>query len=277
MKKIKILFLTIALLSLLSCSNILVFGDDKMTNDNWELVWEDDFNEINTSFWKFEIGNGYPRNPGWGNNELQYYTEDNVYIEDGYLVIEARKEKKYDSFGSYDYTSSRLKTQGKVEIKYGKIEARAKFPFGKGLWPAIWLLGDNITYVGWPLCGEIDIVEFLGHDKYSVYGTVHGPGYSGRNGISRKYTDYDVNFVDNFHTFGIEWNENQISFFVDGNVYSTIKKEILKKRGLNWVFDNEFFFIINLAVGGNWPGYPDYRTKFPAKMYVDYIKVWQKK
>jgi beta-glucanase (GH16 family) len=271
----KLILLLIIILPLFNYTNRFIYGDDSM--EDWQLVFEDNFNEINTDIWKFEIGNGHPRNPGWGNNELQYYTEDNAYIENGYLVIEAKKEKKYDSFGSYNYTSSRIKTQNNFKFKYGKVEVRAKFPFGKGLWPAIWLLGSNITYVGWPLCGEIDIVEFLGHDKYSVYGTVHGPGYSGSKGISRKYTDYDKNFVDNFHTFGIEWDENQISFLVDGNVYSTVKKEILKKRGLSWVFDNNFFLIVNLAVGGNWPGYPDYRTKFPAKMYVDYIKVWQKK
>jgi beta-glucanase (GH16 family) len=201
-----------------------------------------------------------------------------MYLENGMLVIEARKEKVKDAYGEYYYTSTRINTENKFKVKYGKIEARAKFPYGKGLWPAIWLLGSNFRYVGWPMCGEIDIVEFLGHDRYTVYGTIHGPGYSKDKAKSWKYRlDMDEpDFTEEFHRFGIIWDDKKISFYVDDTVYYTVKKEVILKQGYPWVFDNEFFLIVNLAVGGYWPGYPDNTTKFPARMYVDYIKVWQK-
>lgn len=276
MKKIFIIFLVIISFVLGSCENKVLTN-----SDDWELVWSQDFDGqiIDRNVWNFEIGNGHSKGiPGWGNAELEYYTDgENAYIENGVLVIEARKEYRKDQFGEYNYTSTRINTQGKFEIKYGKIEVRAKFPYGKGLWPAIWLLGSDIGKVGWPNCGEIDIVEFLGDNPKKVYGTVHGPGYSGGNGKSGNYSTEGPNFTEDFHTFGVIWNDENISFYVDDKIYHTVSKSSILSRGLNWVFDKPFFIIVNLAVGGYWPGYPDNTTKFPAKMYVDYIKVWQKK
>lgn len=277
MKKKILLFFLIFLFSIYFANG----GDENMKNE-WKLVWVEEFegDTLNTDIWKFDIGNGHSRwNPGWGNGELEYYTEGkNMYLENGMLVIEARKEKVKDAYGEYYYTSTRINTENKFKVKYGKIEARAKFPYGKGLWPAIWLLGSNFRYVGWPMCGEIDIVEFLGHDRYTVYGTIHGPGYSKDKAKSWKYRlDMDEpDFTEEFHRFGIIWDDKKISFYVDDTVYYTVKKEVILKQGYPWVFDNEFFLIVNLAVGGYWPGYPDNTTKFPARMYVDYIKVWQK-
>ena len=194
MKKTLLLFLITVLVSIYFAN-----GGDEMKQNEWKLIWSEEFDgdTLNTEIWKFDIGNGHSRwNPGWGNGELEYYTEgDNIYLENGMLVIEARKEKVKDSYGEYYYTSTRINTENKFKVKYGKIEARAKFPYGKGLWPAIWLLGTNYRYVRWPLCGEIDIVEFLGHDRYTVYGTLHGPGYSKDKAKSWKYRlDIDTRF-----------------------------------------------------------------------------------
>lgn len=271
------------LLVFLLISITFVLGSCENNNfnaNNWKLVWSQEFDgsEIDRNVWNFEIGNGHTKEiPGWGNNELEYYTDgENAYIQNGILVIEARKENRSDAYGTYNYTSSRMTTQGKFEVKYGRIEVRAKFPYGKGLWPAVWMLGTDIGSVGWPNCGEIDIVEFLGHEPTKVHGTVHGPGYSGGNSISASYELTDPDFTEDFHTFGIIWDEEKIDFYVDGYVYHTVSKMYVLNRGYSWVFDKPFFIIVNLAVGGNWPGYPDENTQFPAKMYIDYIRVWQK-
>jgi len=272
MRKVLIFTLTIILFIFVSCK--LIDSD----GDNWKLVWSQDFDDylIDKNVWNFEVGNGHLKKiPGWGNGELEYYTNgQNSYIENGYLVIEARKEKVSDSYGTYNYTSARMTTQGKFQVKYGKVEVRAKFPYGKGLWPAVWMLGENINKVGWPNCGEIDIVEFLGHEPNKIYGTVHGPGYSGSEGISNIYITKSPNFTEDFHTFEIIWNDERIEFYVDGKIYHSVSKSFVLSKGYNWVFDKPFYLIVNLAVGGYWPGYPDETTKFPAKMYVDYIRVW---
>ncbi|TYB89639.1 MAG: glycoside hydrolase family 16 protein [Kosmotoga sp.] len=250
----------------------------KMINDpDWTLIWSDEFEgeEINMNNWRFDIGN---RN-GWGNAELQYYTEGkNVHLDNGMLVIEARREDILINDRLFNYTSSRLKTEGKFSFQYGKIEARIKFPYGKGLWPAFWMLGDNFRYVGWPMCGEIDIVEFLGHDKWTIYGTIHGPNYSGSRGIGGKFrldqTDSQP-FTEDFNTFGIIWNEKEIIWYVNDTIYHRVKRKVIEDQNKLWVFDREFFLILNLAVGGYWPGYPDFDTPFPARMYVDYVRVYQ--
>ena len=263
-------------------SFILGLCENKVFNNtvDWQLIWAQEFDgkTIDRNVWNFEVGNGHSKGiPGWGNAEAEYYTDgENAYIENGILVIEARKEYRKDQYGDYSYTSTRINTQEKFEIKYGRIEVRAKFPNGKGLWPAIWLLGSDIGKVGWPNCGEIDIVEFLGDNPNKIYGAVHGPGYSGGNGISGNYTTKNPSFTEDFHTFGVVWDDESISFYVDDKIYHAISKASISSRGLKWVFDKPFFIIVNLAVGGYWPGYPDNTTKFPARMYVDYIKVWQK-
>ncbi len=252
--------------------------EDEDAVEDWQLVWSQEFDEetIDTSVWNFEIGNGHAKGiPGWGNAELEYYATDNAFIEDGCLVIEAREETVSDEYGTYDYTSARLTTEGKYEIHYGKIEIRAKLPKGQGIWPALWMLGSDIGEVGWPNCGEIDIMEMLGHDTKTIYGTAHGPGYSGGASIGVPYTDGETDFSEDFHVFSIEWDEDEVEWYVDGYLYHILSKDELAEMGLNWVFDHPFFLIMNVAVGGYWPGYPDETTTFPQRMYIDYIRVYE--
>jgi len=207
--------------------------ENKLPN-NMKLIWSEEFNDEKNiaKFWTFEIGNGHSKgNPGWGNGELEYYTDKNWYVSDGMLVIEARKESVKDQYGTYSYTSTRMTTQGKFSIKYGRIEVRAKLPVGKGIWPAIWLLGEDINKVGWPSCGEIDIMEYLGHDTKTVYGTLHGPGYSGSKGISKPYRILDESqkdFSQTFYTFALEWDENEIRWYVNDVNYHKVSRETIE-------------------------------------------------
>jgi hypothetical protein len=232
----------------------------------YNMIWSTEFdNGTNLSNnWTFEIGNG---NSGWGNNELQYYREENTSIKDGFLVIEARKEP----FAGRNYTSSRLISKGKFEFKYGRVDIRAALPKGQGIWPALWLLGSNISQVSWPACGEIDIMEMLGHEPNKVYGTVHwsNNGQHAEYGGSRTKNSGD--FVESFHVFSILWDESKITWLVDNLPYHTIDLNGPDKAA----FKEDFFFILNVAVGGNWPGNPDSRTSFPQRMFVDYIRVFQ--
>lgn len=236
--------------------------------EGWNLVWQDEFDgtDIDRTNWTYDLGSG-----GWGNGEMQYYTNrsENARLENGYLVIEALQEKYGDSY----YTSSRLKSQGLQEFQYGRFEARLKVPTGKGLWPAFWMLGSNFTRVGWPDSGEIDIMEYLGKEPDLIIGTLHGPGYSGALGIS-KWSRQNYPIADDFHTFAIEWDENQISWFYDGVKYHTVTREDVGNR--TWVFDQPFFFIINLAVGGTLGGFVSPQTTFPVQYLVDYVRVYEK-
>ncbi|TDT70460.1 glycosyl hydrolase family 16 [Hypnocyclicus thermotrophus] len=233
-------------------------------SDKKEVVWEENFNgdKIDENIWTFEVGNG---NNGWGNAELEYYTKENSELRDGKLIITAKKENK----NGYQYTSSRLKTQGKFSFTYGTVEVKAKLPKGKGIWPAIWMLGENISTKGWPDCGEIDIMELLGDNPSKIYGTIHGPGYSGANGKSSNYTLSSGDFSDDFHIFKVEWDITSIKWYVDNEMYHEEKRSNIS----NWVFDDDFFIILNVAVGGNWPESPDINTTFPQIMEIDYIKV----
>ncbi|NLG84818.1 MAG: family 16 glycosylhydrolase [Firmicutes bacterium] len=246
---------------------------DEDAVENWQLVWSEEFNgpEVNREIWNFEIGNGHANGiPGWGNNELEYYTDgENASIVDGNLAIEARKETRTDQYGTYDYTSSRMTTKGKFEVKHGRIEVRAKLPEGKGIWPAIWMLGNDIGEVGWPACGEIDIMELVGHLPSTVYGTAHGPGGS----VGSGYNLPAGKFSDDFHIFAIEWDADEIEWYVDGRLYHVLNK--YEYGASSWVFDHPFFLILNVAVGGNWPGAPDETTVFPQRMIVDYIRVYR--
>ncbi|WP_152393339.1 RICIN domain-containing protein [Paenibacillus guangzhouensis] len=239
----------------------------------WNLVWSDEFNgnfgaAPNAGKWDYNIGGN-----GWGNHELQNYTDrrDNSYLDgNGNLIIKAIKE----NYGGNSYTSARLLTSGKFTQTYGKFEARIKLPYGKGIWPAFWMLGEDPNSTGWPNMGEIDIMENLGHDSSTVYGTAHGPGYSGSGGISKPYTlPNGQQFKDAFHVFTVEWEPTQIRWYVDGNLYHTFNKSQLGS-GKTWVFDHPFFIIMNLAVGGDWPGYPDASTSLPQMMTVDYVRVY---
>jgi len=238
----------------------------------WKLVWSDEFNQPdgsapNPGNWGYDVGG-----TGWGNNELEYYTDrtNNARIENHQLVIEARKE----SFGGKDITSARLLTKDKWSWTYGRIEARIQIPRGQGIWPAFWMLGTNITSVPWPTCGEIDIMENIGKEPGTVHGTIHGPGYAGANGIGGPVTlPGGAAFADHFHIYAVEWQTNQISWFVDGREYFTMTPAKLP-QGKEWVYTQPQFVILNLAVGGAWPGYPDGTTAFPQRMVVDYVRVY---
>ena len=245
----------------------------------WTLVWSDEFNGPDGSLpdpakWVMETGG-----KGWGNNELETYTNRavNAQQKGGNLVITAQKETFKGADGvARDYTSARLKTQGLFDHRYGKIEARIKIPYGQGMWPAFWMLGNDIATVGWPTCGEIDIMENIGKEPAIVHGTIHGPGYSGEKGIGSPYVLPSGRFADDFHVYAIEWEPNQIRFYVDGNLYATRTPSDLP-TGAKWVYDHNFFIILNLAVGGGWPGNPDATTVFPQQMLVDYVRVYEKK
>ena len=212
------------------------------------------------SEWTYDTG------PNWYNNELQDYTSGNTNASldgSGNLVIEARKEAREGR----QYTSARLKTEGKKTFTYGRVESRMKVPSGQGMWPAFWMLGGN----SWPTTGEIDIVENLGKEPSIAHGTMHGPGYSGAAGPTASFTlPGGAKFPDDFHIFAIEWETNVIRWYVDDKLYST--KTPADTNGNTWVFDHGFFIILNLAVGGDWPGNPDATTVFPQKMVIDYVR-----
>ncbi|HNT26174.1 MAG TPA: family 16 glycosylhydrolase, partial [Anaerolineales bacterium] len=248
----------------------------------WDIVWSDEFDDeagsaVDSSKWTHEIGG-----EGWGNNEMEYYTDsiENSYQDGaGYLVIKAQEVDPEDEplechYGVCEYTSARLITAGKFEMAYGRVEARLKVPYGQGIWPAFWMLGEDIFTDGWPQCGEIDIMENIGSEPNIVHGTIHGPGYSGGSGIGAAYTLSSGNFSDDFHTFAVEWEPSEIRWYMDGNLYSTITSEDIP-AGTEWVFDHPFFIILNVAVGGAWPGYPDETSVFPQTMTVDYVHVSQ--
>lgn len=239
------------------------------TRDGWSLVWQDEFDgpAINLDYWTHEIG-GH----GWGNGENQYYTDspDNAFIEDGMLVIQALEKNHLGK----RFTSARLTTQGKVEQQFGRIEARIQIPYGKGIWPAFWMLGDDFGTVGWPRCGEIDIMENIGSEPFLIHGTVHGPGYSGGSGVGgSKRLPGDGRYADGFHIFAVEWEEDQIRWYMDDVEYFRVTPTAV--RG-DWVFNHPFFILLNVAVGGQWPGYPDQNTTFPQRMLIDYVRIYEK-
>jgi beta-glucanase (GH16 family) len=239
----------------------------------YNLVWSDEFEGavLDPSSWTQEIGDGCPGNCGWGNNELQYYRDDNTSIVNGHLVITAKDQR----FGSSNYTSSRLVTKGKKQFKFGRIDIRAALPGGQGLWPALWMLGSNIDAVPWPACGEIDIMELAGHLPNRVLGTVHfGANQSQHQYIGNaKYLDGNKNFQDEFHVFSINWENNLIEFLFDNEVFYSVTPASL--NGAPYPFNKNFFFVFNVAVGGTFPGNPDSSTPFPQHMIVDYIRVFQ--
>jgi beta-glucanase (GH16 family) len=241
----------------------------------WRLVWSDEFEgaagtAADSSKWVYESGN----NSGWGNSELEYYRTGNAngaLDGNGNLVITAKQE----TMSGFDYTSARMKTQGKGEWKYGHIEARIKIPFGQGLWPAFWLLGNDIGSKSWPGCGEIDVMENIGKEPNKIHGTMHGPGYSGGAGPTATASlTGNTRYADDFHIFAIEWEANVIRWYVDGELYSTKTPQDIGS-GNTWVFDHPFFILLNVAVGGGWPGSPDNTTVFPQTMTVDYVRVCQ--
>ncbi|MHB8499364.1 MAG: glycoside hydrolase family 16 protein [Candidatus Acidiferrales bacterium] len=246
----------------------------------WTLVWSDEFSGADGSTpdatkWTYDIGGS-----GWGNHELEYYTNRsaNARIEMGNLVITAQKESFTGADGVMrDYTSARLKTQGLFAQAYGRFEARIKIPVGQGMWPAFWMLGNDIPAVGWPKCGEIDIMENIGREPGIIHGSLHGPSTTGPTSDLTSIFSLPAgqNFADDFHLYAVEWEPDTVRFYVDSNLYATFNSSQWPAGG-NWVFDHPFFIILNLAVGGGWPGSPDASTKFPQTMLIDYVRVYTK-
>jgi len=243
------------------------------------LLWQDEFNQPagtgpDPAKWTHDLGQN-----GWGNAELENYTDsrENSFVVDDpaatdgkALVIRAVRTAEGG------YTSARLKTQGKYAATHGRIEARMKLPFGQGVWPAFWMLGVSIDTIQWPTCGEIDIMEVPGHEPGKLHSTIHGPGYSGQKGISR-FTELPVGstFSDAYHVFAVNWVPGKIEWLLDGRVFHTCTPASLP-AGSKWVFDDApFFLLLNLAIGGHWPGYPDATTRFPQELRVDYVRVYR--
>lgn len=297
-------FLRITLLAVAAAIALTLGGTtasaQSAPESNWRLVWSDEFNGPDGSppdpkKWTYDIG---VDDEGWGNEELEYYTNSprNVVVKGGNLVITAIKERytgpnvppegpdeKQSAPGTAaqstvtrDYTSARLKTLGLFSQAYGRFEARIKIPYGQGMWPAFWMMGDDIDKVGWPRCGEIDIMENIGKEPSKVHGSIHGPAASGSgtDDMTAIYTlPSSQRFADGFHLFAVEWEPKAIRFYVDSTLYETARPSGLPK-GSGWKFDHPFFLLLNLAVGGDWPGSPDSSTGFPRQMLVDYVRVY---
>jgi len=252
-------------------------GDAGSATDlpGFRLVFQDEFDgpegqKADAKTWTYETGG-----TGWGNSQLEFDTDraENASLNGkGQLEIVARKE----SYMGKSYTSARLKTQGKFEHSYGRYESRMRIPDGQGVWPAFWMLGTDIGSASWPTCGEIDIMESIGRERGIVHGTLHGPSYSGGNGIGAAYTlPNNQNFADDFHVLALEWEKDAIRWYVDGKLYQTRTAKDLPS-GARWVFDHNFFILHNLAIGGQWPGNPDASTAFPKTLSVDYVRVYEK-
>lgn len=265
------------MIAILFLLNIACSTDETQTVTTLNtLVWEDNFDRTSATDslpdatkWGYNIGTGAN---GWGNNELQYYTSrpENVVLNtEGMLAITAIKEP----YSGSNYTSGRILTQGLYENAYGRYEARIKLPWGQGVWPAFWLLGDNSSGAGWPTIGEIDIMEYRGQEPTIVHGSVHGPGYSGGEAITKSYNLLNDRFDTDFHVFGIEWGPAYINYYVDDVLYNQITPADVTG---DWVFDsNKFYIIMNVAVGGSFAGNPNVETVFPQTMLVDYVRVYQ--
>jgi beta-glucanase (GH16 family) len=258
-------------LFVVACGGASTKSPVSSSNNSMDAIaaWADEFDGPGGAFpdssrWTYDLGN----NGGWGNGELQQYTatRDNVRLDgQGHLVI------RVESTGT-GYTSARLKTQGLRAVQFGRLEARIKLPVGRGIWPAFWMLGSSFNGSNWPQCGEIDVMEFRGSEPTVVHGTVHGPQYSGGQGISASYSlPAGASFSDDFHTFAVQWEPGLIRFLVDGTVYHTVTPQQIP-AGAPWVFDQRFFVLLNVAVGGNFVGPPDATTSFPQEMVVDYVR-----
>jgi len=263
---------SLLLLTLVGCKKDAI---QTLPERSWELVWSDEFTGTagsapDNAKWNLDIGTGAN---GWGNAELQYYTNrsSNIQLDGGgKLVITARSE----AFGGVYFTSARIKTKGLFAQAYGRFEARIKTPTGPGIWPAFWMLGSNIDTKPWPQCGEIDIMEQRGQLSSVTYGTVHGPGYSGGNSIGKAYALTEGRFDTDYHIYAVEWGEDYIDFFVDNFLYQRITPENVTGE---WVYNQPVYILLNVAVGGNFVGFPTSGTPFPQSMYVDYVKVYKQK
>lgn len=275
-KGLKHILVTIGLSSLLiPLSGCQQDSEQTLPDRKWELLWSDEFNDAtpsspDASNWSYDIGTGAG---GWGNQELEYYTSrpKNVSTDgNGHLSITAYSE----SYSGSSFTSGRIKTKALFSKAYGRFEAKIKTPYGPGIWPAFWLLGANEETVGWPQCGEIDIMELRGQAPNIINGTIHGPGYSGGNAITKAFGFQDNRFDADYHIFAVEWSTEKIDFFVDDYLYQRITKNDVAPKG-NWVYDHPFYIIMNVAVGGNYVGFPTTGTSFPQTMSVDYVRVYE--
>jgi beta-glucanase (GH16 family) len=244
----------------------------------WTLVWADEFDlpdgsPLNPEYWNYSIGTG---NNGWGNNEWQFYTDriENAFIEDGKLVVQAIEEQ----YQGAEYTSARVNTMGKADFTFGRFEARAKLPNTQGIWPAIWMMPTLSKYGDWPLSGEIDIVEMIGRDPALVHGTIHYGNPKGDQTDSYFLPTLET-FDQDFHVFALEWEPGEFRWYVDGEMYHKTTQWYTSDPDApqGAPFDQSFYWILNVAVGGNWPGYPDESSEFPQRMMVDYIRVYQEK
>ena len=259
-----------------ACISLLLFfliglPVNNIIAQEYQLVWSDEFDgtELDANKWEAQIGNG---SNGWGNNEREYYRAENAVVDSGYLTIIAKKE----TYGGFDYTSARIRTINKGDWKYGKFEFRAKLPYGQGIWPAIWMMPTDNVYGGWAASGEIDIMEYLGHETNKVYGTLHyGGSWPNNRSTGNSFTLPDGNFNDDFHTFTLIWKEGEMQWFVDGERYQTQTNWSTTGAAFPAPFDQRFHLIFNMAVGGNWPGYPDNTTEFPQEFIIDYVRVYQ--
>lgn len=274
------LLLLATLISFYSCQESKDLPGSVVNNwdlDDWKIKWQDEFEgtAIDLSKWSYEQG-GH----GWGNNELQYYTNDsaNAFIRDGKLVLTANviPQGRLSSGGLRYFSSARLRTLGKGDWKYGRIEVRAKIALGQGIWPAIWLLPTERMYGGWPSSGEIDIMEHVGHDEGNIHGSVHTEIYNHKIGTQRGKNKNLNDIKNKFYTYAIEWDSDQINFFIDGNKYFLFQND-KKNDYKSWPFNQRFHLLLNIAVGGDWPGPPDSSTNFPVEMEVDYVRVYDKK
>jgi beta-glucanase (GH16 family) len=241
----------------------------------WSLAWSEEFDgdagsPPDPGTWRMETGNG-----GWGNQELQYYTDsgENAFLDGGgNLAIVVRQPEpavREDRYGGCGYTSARVISQGRMALRYGLVEARIRIPDGRGIWPAFWMLGQDIGEKGWPQCGEVDIMEILGQDPAVLHATVHGPGYSGAGGVhtSRRARE---SLADGFHVYSLAWEPGRFRWFLDGQQYASVTPRNVRRKP--WVFDHDFFLVINVAVGGTWPGNPDPSLTFPRTMLIDYVR-----
>jgi beta-glucanase (GH16 family) len=265
-------FAFFAFIALAACANL---------SPSPSPVWRDEFDgpagaSFDRAKWVADTGGN-----GFGNQEREFYTTsaENVALDgDGHLVITARAEPPSSTYqcwyGRCRYTSTRLKTKGLFAQAYGRFEARIRVPRGQGLWPAFWMLGADIDSIGWPQGGEINIMENIGREPAIAHGTLHGPGYSGADGIGRADTLSSGAYADDFHIFAVVWRPNEIRWYVDGRQYHRVTPADLP-RGAKWVFNHPFFLLLNVAVGGGWPGDPDASTTFPQQMVVDYVRVYR--
>lgn len=276
MYRVSYALLFILTLAIASCSSNK--ENEAETEKEYTLVWSDDFDYEglpDSTKWSYDVGDGCPDICGWGNNELEYYTENrskNARVENGNLIIEAHKEE----FEDRSYTSARLLTRDRQAWKYGRFEIRAKLPSGNGTWPAIWMLPEDWEYGGWPASGEIDIMEHVGHEPNRVYATVHTEAYNHLEGTQDTDTLRIADAEEAFHEYALEWTESSINWYVDGEQYSTFTNEQATYK--EWPFDKPFHLILNIAVGGNWGGSQGVDDSiWPQQMVVDYVRVYQRK